>query len=224
MKKAVVFDLFETLVTEWGHDKYTKKKMCADLGLPVEHFSVHWESLHEKQYRGGITFADSIRYAGAQCGMKIPEETIRYVQKRRMETKTACFAPEYLHPEILSMLTSLREIGIRTVILSNCSEEEVETVRQSILAPLFDGIILSHETGLCKPEPAIYRLAAETIGVQPEDCLFIGDGGSRELYGAAETGMQACRAMWYIRQMPGEIREMPPFPLLESPAEVLTVL
>ncbi len=38
--KAVVFDLFETLITEWGHEKYTKSKMCADLGVDKDLFAV----------------------------------------------------------------------------------------------------------------------------------------------------------------------------------------
>lgn len=33
MYKAVIFDLFETLITEWGHRKYTKNELCADLGI-----------------------------------------------------------------------------------------------------------------------------------------------------------------------------------------------
>ena len=37
--KAVVFDLFETLVTEWGHEKYTKRLMCKDLGVDIDSFS-----------------------------------------------------------------------------------------------------------------------------------------------------------------------------------------
>ena len=139
-----------------------------------------------------------------------------------METKAACF--DHLHPEILPMLRNLRERGYRTGLLSNCSGEEVEALRGSVLAPLFDGIILSHETGLCKPEEAIYRLAAETVGVLPEECIFIGDGGSRELYGAADVGMQAYRAMWYIRQMPSEIREQAGFMMLETPGAVSGIL
>ena len=38
--KAVIFDLFETLITEWGHEKYTKRKMCEDLGVEKERFDV----------------------------------------------------------------------------------------------------------------------------------------------------------------------------------------
>lgn len=223
MVKAVIFDLFETLVTEWGHEKYTKRKMCADLGLPYETFSVCWEALHEKQYRGLISFEDSVRYVGEVCGISVPEDTIRYVRMRRTETKEVCFAKEYWHPEILPMLTALRERGYRLGILSNCSGEEVETVRESPLIPFFDGIVLSHETGLCKPEREIYRLAADTLSVKAAECVFIGDGGSRELYGAAEAEMQAYRVMWYIRQMPEPVKEMP-FMMLEKPGDVVKVL
>ena len=31
--QAVIFDLFETLITEWGHKKYTKTEMCSELGV-----------------------------------------------------------------------------------------------------------------------------------------------------------------------------------------------
>ena len=35
MIKAVIFDLFETLITEWGHEKYTKRKIIGALGIPA---------------------------------------------------------------------------------------------------------------------------------------------------------------------------------------------
>ena len=42
-RKAVIFDLFETLITEWGHKKYTKNEMCADLGLERGRFDAYWD-------------------------------------------------------------------------------------------------------------------------------------------------------------------------------------
>ena len=219
MPKAVIFDLFETLITEWGHEKYTKRNLAEDLGVPQKQFRELWDSLHEKQYRGGITFEESARYVCSQCGTYVDTKTLAYVAARRKTTKAKCF--DFLHPEIVPMLVSLREKGLKLCILSNCSGEEVETVRESIFAPLVDAMILSHETGFCKPEAEIYRLAANTLGVHCEECIFIGDGGSRELYGAAEVKMKPYRAMWYIRQMPIEIIAMPEFPVLESPKEVL---
>ena len=55
-------------------------------------------------------------------------------------------------------------------------------------------LILPHElfscqVGLKKPDPRIYRLACDQLGVPPERCLYIGDGSSRELSGAAAVGM-----------------------------------
>jgi hypothetical protein len=48
--KAIIFDLFETLITEWGHKKYTKKEMCADLGIDRSHFDFFWEEKEQERY------------------------------------------------------------------------------------------------------------------------------------------------------------------------------
>jgi len=219
MAKAVIFDLFETLITEWGHEKYTKRMMCADLGVSIDDFSPLWEELHDIQYRGEITFADSIRYVCGKLGVSVDVNRLVYVVNRRITTKSACF--DCLHDGIIPMLERLRSCGYKLAILSNCSEEEVRTIRDSSLAPLFDAIVLSYETGLCKPDTEIYELTAQRLGVDVRDCVFIGDGGSRELYGAVESGMRAYRAMWYIREMPHEIKPMPEFDVFYEPDDVV---
>ena len=94
-------------------------------------------------------------------------------------------------------------------------------MRDSRLAPLMDALILSNETGLCKPQVAIYQLAAQKLEVPCEECFFVGDGGSRELYGARDAGMQPYRAMWYISKMPGPVKEQPEFEKLENPMDIL---
>jgi len=222
MPKAVIFDLFETLITEWGHEKYTKRMLAEDLGIPERKFREQWDALHETQYRGGISFADSVRHVCTQCGVSVSDAVLAHVTDRRITTKSACF--DALHPDILPMLHALRADGYRIAILSNCSEEEVSAARESVLALAADRMLLSYETGFCKPEPEIYHLAADALGVSCVDCIFIGDGGSRELYGAAAVGMTSYRAMWYIRQMPYEIKPMPEFAALETPLDVLSKL
>ena len=42
-----------------------------------------------------------------------------------------------------------------------------------------------------KPDPQIYYLACEQLGVEPNECLYIGDGDSDELSGASQLGMDA---------------------------------
>ena len=52
----------------------------------------------------------------------------------------------------------------------------------------FDQLILSYEAGAIKPEDGIYHAALGAIQCDPQDCLYVGDGSSRELTGAAEVG------------------------------------
>ncbi len=58
--------------------------------------------------------------------------------------------------------------------------------------PLFDFIdvaIFSCIEGISKPNSRIYQIATERLDVYPEDCLYIGDGDSYELSGAAKARM-----------------------------------
>jgi putative hydrolase of the HAD superfamily len=61
------------------------------------------------------------------------------------------------------------------------------------VAPLLDACVFSVEVGMCKPDPAIYAEACRRLGVRPQECLHVGDGGSHELTGADEVGMTAGR-------------------------------
>ncbi|HEY8030652.1 MAG TPA: HAD family hydrolase, partial [Gaiellaceae bacterium] len=49
----------------------------------------------------------------------------------------------------------------------------------------------SSAVGLRKPDPQIYRLACERLGVEPHESVFVGDGGNDELAGAERVGMRA---------------------------------
>ena len=58
-----------------------------------------------------------------------------------------------------------------------------------------------------KPDPQIYYLACEQLGVEPNECLYIGDGDSDELSGASQLGMDAV--------MIRDPNEMNPYRLVE---------
>ncbi len=63
---------------------------------------------------------------------------------------------------------------------------------RKLLAELFDDVVISAEVGLHKPQPEIYRLAADRLGVQPADCLFV-DDLRENCEGAEAVGMTAIR-------------------------------
>jgi epoxide hydrolase-like predicted phosphatase len=90
------------------------------------------------------------------------------------------------------MLQAVRragEQGINCGLISNSWGAGL-SYDMSLLDELFDGIVISGEVGMHKPEPAIYILGAERIGLHAEDCVFV-DDLRENCAGAEEVGMTA---------------------------------
>jgi epoxide hydrolase-like predicted phosphatase len=91
------------------------------------------------------------------------------------------------------MVAACREIraaGLLTGLITN--SWSTAHYDRKLLAELFDVSVISAEVHMHKPQPAIYRLAAERLKVAPEECIFVDD--LRENCEAAEAvGMTAVR-------------------------------
>jgi putative hydrolase of the HAD superfamily len=74
---------------------------------------------------------------------------------------------------MIAGVRAARRAGVRTGMLSNSWGDDRYDREQ--LASLFDAWVISGEVGLRKPDPAIYSLAAERLGVAPEECVFVDD-------------------------------------------------
>ena len=79
------------------------------------------------------------------------------------------------------------ERGIRTALLSNSWGN---TYPRDTWDGMFDDIVISGEVGLRKPEPEIFRLAADRIGLEPAECVFV-DDLQLNVDGARSVGMTA---------------------------------
>lgn len=90
------------------------------------------------------------------------------------------------------MLEAVRragEAGICTGLISNSWGAGL-SYDMSLLDELFEAIVISGDVGMHKPEPAIYMLGAERLGLRPEDCVFV-DDLRENCQGAEEVGMTA---------------------------------
>jgi len=98
-------------------------------------------------------------------------------------------AAQDLIGENIALVRALRPV-YRTAILSNADASLRERLRDAHgIHDLFDSILCSAEVGMAKPEPAIYRLAASRLALEPEACVFVDDLAANVT--AAETvGMQ----------------------------------
>ena len=63
------------------------------------------------------------------------------------------------------------------------------------MPPYFDAVAFSDEARVAKPDAGIYLAACGSLGVAPQECVYVGDGADDELEGAAALGMRVIRTV-----------------------------
>ncbi len=194
--KAVIFDMFETLVTLHSVPRYFGRNIAADLGADIDEFYPLWHETEEARSKGKMTFEEALYWIGERMHFAHPEQIPSAIEKRHAFKEESLQKVEY---RIVSLLRELRERGYKVALISNCFLEEAEAIRASVLASCFDVMMLSCEQGVQKPEREIFERCLAELAVAPEECLYVGDGGSQELETARSFGMQTLQAGWFIK-------------------------
>jgi len=180
--RAVIFDLWNT-IAEWPHERWAevRPRVAERVGLSSEEFDSRWygELAHMRETR---PFADVLALFDLT-----PEAAAEVVSLRREVTR------EGLVPVrgAVETIAALRERGLKTGLITVCSEDVALLWEETPFHELFDVTVFSATCGLRKPDPRIYRLALEQLGVEPEEAVFVGDGANDELGGAERLGMRA---------------------------------
>jgi putative hydrolase of the HAD superfamily len=179
--RAVVFDLWDTLV-DWPVDGWAdvQRRAAERLGLEEDRFVELWRDTYEMRQVGPIR--DAVQALGAD------DDATTAVLTLRRDFTRAALAPR---AGAIDTLVELRRRGLRVGMISVCSEEVAELWAETPFAELVDSAVFSCSVGLRKPDPRIYRLCLEELGVEPEEAVFVGDGANDELAGAERVGMRA---------------------------------
>ncbi len=108
----------------------------------------------------------------------------------------------------VEVLTALRRSGKKLALISNADVMEAQAWEQSPIADLFHATLFSCHVGSAKPEPEIYNLCLRQLDVCPDECMFVGDGGSRELEAARACGITTVMVTGIIKELwPNKIEE-----------------
>ncbi len=85
------------------------------------------------------------------------------------------FAEDFLDEELAAFIRSVRP-GLKTGLVSNAWSGLRERLHTDVpLADAFDVLVISAEEKVMKPDPRIYHLALERLGVQPGEAIFLDD-------------------------------------------------
>ena len=219
MVKAVIFDMYETLVTLYNSPRFFSGKMAEIAGIPVEDFRRPWDASEDDRSVGKLTLEETVEMV-LKVNNRYSVELWTELVERRKASKRDCF--NHLHQQIVPMLTELKKRGMKVGLISNCFSEEAEHIHECELFPFFDVAMLSYEQGIMKPDEEIYRRCMDRLGVQAGECVYVGDGGRHELETAQRLGMKAVQAVWYLKEGTSQpAKRKVEFEQAESPMDVL---
>ena len=194
MIKAVVFDMFETLVTLFTGRTYFGEDLAADVGADLFTFRKEWHSIEKDRSTGKYTIEEGLEIVLKKLGVYSGEKVKLCAAKRREALEDSFSA---ISEDTFRMLQGLKERGIRIGLITNTFSDERDVIRESKLFPYFDAALISFEQGICKPDLSLDEKMTELLNVKAEECMYVGDGGSRELYAAREAGMHPVQCTWF---------------------------
>lgn len=165
--KALIFDCFGVLTTDvW---KEFLAKLPTNLQRPASDVNKAYDA-------GFLTTAEYIRQIEELTGTTPP-----------MVESSPGIAKNFELLEYIANKKQDYKIGLLSNIGTNWISEKFLTDTEQ---GMFDVLLFSHHVGLAKPDPQIFIIMADRLGLEPSDCLMVDDIEANST-GAKTTGMQA---------------------------------
>lgn len=177
--KAVVFDLYDTLITITNKTN-PYSRLLANIGLRT--------SEEFKQARAIALTEDFNDLAGFVQRIK-PDATI-HLQPYEKEVETE-IASTRLYSETTLALTELKQREIKLGLISNLASPYKKSFFELGLGRYFDEVIFSCEAGLKKPDTRIYQKMVELLRVEPHQAIMVGNSLQNDFNGPRAIGMPA---------------------------------
>ena len=194
MHRAVIVDFGGVLVR--SEDPSPREALARELGMTVEELEalIFASDLSLQAQRGELPEPEFWKAIGERLGIRTAEEIHRVRQR--------FFAGDRLNEPLVEALRQWKG-QVALGLISNAWSGLREVLRRLGLLELFDGVVISAEVGLLKPDPRIYLLALERLGVPPEAAAFVDD---------LPENVQAARALGlygiHFRDTLGTLRQL----------------
>ncbi len=184
MLKAIIFDVGGVLIQT--HNRIERDKWAMKFGLTpqeFENFIFNGESGRQAQL-GQKSSTAHWQWLGEHFKLDTSQLTTM---------RHDFFVGDRLNDPLLEYIKRLHQFknsNYRLAILSNFGDDARHVWTDVYhFSHYFDSLIISSEVGLMKPDPRIYHLAVQSLGVQPNESLFI-DDFVENIVGAKKEGLQ----------------------------------
>lgn len=167
MNKAVIFDMDGVLID--SEIVFTK---CLSMAFEAADYDV---PAAEFCRFAGIEFPKKFQTVINEKNLPVTVEELTVHYRNAQKVLLQDFGV-LLKPGVLSTLQALRSAGYRTALCSNSIQERVDKVfADTGLTGLFDVVITGEVVPRRKPDPCIYLLTLDSLGLSPKDCIAVED-------------------------------------------------
>lgn len=191
MKKAVIFDLDGTLLNTLDDLADSMNYALEKHGLPTH------ETQAYKYFVGNGMSALATRVLPAEMR---DNEQIHSALLRTFLDRYAEHSLDKTEPYIgiRELLSSLSKSGVKIAVLTNKAQPAATKVISHFFPDAFDLVVGQSETVKTKPDPSGVRMVMKTLGVDRDDCLFIGDS-SVDMQTAKNAEIESVGVLWGFR-------------------------
>lgn len=155
MIKAVIFDMFETLVTLSHAKRYMGEEISRDLNIDEPKFREIWNPSDYDRACGVRTFEDVVKEI-MEVNDCYNKDLFDLVVRKRIESKEESF--RCVRPDVYDMLEGLKKKGVKIALVSNSFFEEYDIIKNHPLYQYFDVTCISCVEGIKKPDERIFNL------------------------------------------------------------------
>lgn len=205
MIKAIAFDLWETLITNTPEISHAQKRLRLDrmeriLGerasaerIAHAHRQL-WQRCHELYWSEDkdISCRTQIDHFLEELELSVDDVTAA-----ALEEAYATAAVEVL-PSVVRgadvIVSELKRRGYRLGLISNTGRTPgyaLRAILERLGFPPFDAMVFSNEHGECKPQRSIFEALQQSLDVEFDEVLFVGDNLYADVHGAQRCGMHA---------------------------------
>lgn len=188
---AVVFDFYGTLTPSSPAEAWASnaRLLASVLGVEAASLIRVLDETFPDRVSGALGDSRQTMHAIAgRLGVRLDASLLEQAIEVRRVAQEAMLE---LRSEALEVIAALRASGLRTGLVSDCTHELPAAWPRLAVSALIDAPVFSCVERTRKPDARLFRKVAADLGTDPASCVYVGDGGGKELTGASGVGMRA---------------------------------
>lgn len=209
--KGVVFDIGDTLLEtgtlmragiEYAAREVSAKGLISNPQKLIEvFFEVDERTVFphiSHLYSHAEIVAEALEMSGVITQNKFSLKTIAciFLAHYRDKVKSEVFP----NKEISQLLEELKRLGIKLGVVSNgLLQDQIDVLERLKITDFFNSILISEELNIEKPEPKIFLISAEQLGLDKKSILYIGDNWETDVYGPLNAGLQVSLCVQFTK-------------------------